>query len=67
MDSDNCRASESGYCLQVTHGYTLCRENECVDGDYDDMVRAALSGAGRRTPKRAARLPKRGRLPRSEP
>jgi hypothetical protein len=27
--SDECRASVSGLCLQLLHGFPLCDESEC--------------------------------------
>ena len=57
MDRE-CRASISGDCLQVTHGFTLCREGEC---DEEVIAKAADAARGAAAPiRRATRKPTRG-------
>jgi hypothetical protein len=59
-----CRASTTGDCLQVTHGFTLCPEGECIDGELDAMAAAARARAAGQPPlRRSTRQPVRGRLP----
>jgi hypothetical protein len=56
VTTPECRASISGNCLQVTHGFTLCREGEC-DEEVIDQIASAARASAAEPPRRRVRRP----------
>lgn len=63
-EPDNCRASRSGDCLNLSYGYTLCLVGQCRIGEWNE---GNPVGGGVPNLKRAERKPVRGRLPEDPP